>query len=85
MTWRDLAIETIRQVHAELPKEATLQQRKDALFAAYPFGQREFTPYKVWNQEKRKYLAQFGPPPGPLFNPQSPLDRAKAKSERRNA
>jgi hypothetical protein len=67
VSWRDQAAAVIRKVHAELGPNATYAERAHALRAAYPFGVRRYTPYKVWCEEQRKYLTQYMPTPaGPL-------------------
>ena len=74
--WAEEAARVIRQVHASLPQTATYDERRKALSAAYPFGQRAYSPYKTWLRHCRKYLAQYAPP-GKI--PLSPLERAMAK------
>ena len=59
--WADVAKQTIERVHSELPATATLAERKDALRAAYPFGEREYSPYKTWCKKQREYLRRFEP------------------------
>lgn len=51
MTWRDMAYKVTHETLAKLPASATLEERKAALFEAYPFGAREYTPYRIWRQE----------------------------------
>lgn len=86
MSWSERAREAIAKAHASLPKDATIEQRKKALFDAYPFGPREFHPYKMWLKEQRAYLATHSAEPaGPLLAVdwslvKSPLDIAKAKA-----
>lgn len=58
--WSDIARATIQRVHAALPATATLQERKRAIDAAYPFGERAMWPYKAWLKARRSYLARFG-------------------------
>ncbi|AVX04207.1 hypothetical protein MXMO3_01681 [Maritalea myrionectae] len=62
MTWRQAARRVIMEVHQSLPDDATLKQRKKALFDAYPFGLRRWFPYKMWCEEQKKYLANYGGP-----------------------
>lgn len=79
MDWSQHARETIQKVHASLPENATLDERKKALFDAYPFGDRAMWPYKAWNKAKREYLAKFDqsiPKPKHL----SPLERQMARA-----
>lgn len=85
MSWYDSAVATIREVTKDLPNDMPLDERTKIVDAAYPFGQREMWPYKMWLKARRQYLARFGYRVElPLFEqPMSPLDRAKAKSEAR--
>lgn len=62
MSWTDSAREVIAQVHASLPPDATYEQRKKALHDAYPFGPRQYFPYKCWCKAQRAYLAKYKPP-----------------------
>ena len=86
--WRDIAESTIRRAMASLPADAGLKDRKAAVDAAYPFGERRWLPYKVWLKARRKALIPFGyvplnqrkPISDQLAMHLSPLDRAKAKS-----
>ena len=83
MSWRDEAKAVIDRVDASLRFDATYEERAAALFAAYPFGERKYTPYKTWLQERRKYLTKYSPEPaGPLdARPHlSNLDRQKLRS-----
>ena len=80
--WADVAKQTIDRVHSELPATATLAERKSAMRAAYPFGEREYSPYKTWCKKQREYLRRFEPKTektAPLFV--SHLDKEKAKYE----
>jgi hypothetical protein len=45
--WRARSLEVINRVIAEHP-EADYSALRKALSAAYPFGEREHWPYKVW-------------------------------------
>jgi hypothetical protein len=58
-TRSEIAREVIGQVHRSLPENATIKERKAALKAAYPFGTREYWPYKAWCKAQREYLAKF--------------------------
>lgn len=71
MGWSDAAREVIGQVHASLPPEATYAERKKALYEAYPFGPRQYFPYKAWCKEQRAYLARYKPQSDP-----TPLEQA---------
>jgi hypothetical protein len=60
-TWRDSARPIIHRVlkEQEGSDEATIKQ---ALYEAYPFGQRKYHPYKIWLDEIRvqRKLKAFG-------------------------
>jgi len=49
-TWRDTCAPIIARVLAET-KDQPEEKIKKALFEAYPFGEREHFPYKVWLDE----------------------------------
>jgi hypothetical protein len=53
---------TIAEVHARLPADITLAERKKAIFAAYPFGERNYHPYKMWLKAQREYFANLENP-----------------------
>jgi hypothetical protein len=72
--WADAARETIQTVHAALPDTATLAERRKAIDAAYPFGMRQYSPYKSWLKARREYLVRFGYVPR-NSPPESPLER----------
>lgn len=59
--WHDRCWQVIGEVHASLPADATLAQRKRALHDAYPFGERRYFPYKAWCKARRQYLAKYEP------------------------
>jgi hypothetical protein len=81
MDWSRLARETIAQVHAGLPSGASLSDRKKAVDAAYPFGPREYWPYKAWLKARKAYLVQYGyGPPLPIEVHLSPLERMQKAS-----
>lgn len=83
MSWHDRAVETIRQATEGLPLDMPLEQRMKIVDAAYPFGERKFTPHKMWLKARRAYLARFGYRVElPLFDlPMSPLERARARAK----
>ena len=58
-TWGDIARARIVAVHASLPTTATLAERRAALRAAYPFGERRYWPYRAWCKAQRAYLARY--------------------------
>lgn len=61
--WRAHASAVIRRVLAELPPDTSLEAKKKAISAAYPFGERAMHPYKIWLSEVRK---QLGAKPSPF-------------------
>lgn len=63
MTWREAAQRRIQKVVDEVGLNDQ-KQLKQALFDAYPYGERKHYPYKVWCQEVRKILNQK-----PAFKP----------------
>lgn len=58
--WTAIAQRTIAAVDAELAPGTPLAERIKAIDAAYPFGQRAYSPYKTWLRERRRYLVQHG-------------------------
>ena len=59
--WRRRSREVIEATLAALPADATLADKRRALRDAYPFGPRQYTPYRMWCSEVRKAL-QSKPP-----------------------
>lgn len=53
MTWRDHAYPIIRRVLSETRGKSEAEIKK-ALREAYPFGQREYHPYRIWCDEIRR-------------------------------
>ena len=53
--WREKAAPVIARVIAE-NKDKSLKEIRKALYYAYPFGQREYHPYKIWLDECAKQL-----------------------------
>lgn len=68
MTRTDQARVAIAAVHARLPDDVSFKDRKAAIKAAYPFGERSYWPYKAWCKAQREYLKKYDPktPPPPL-------------------
>lgn len=52
MTWRDIARPIIERVILENPTASEKELRK-LLHDAYPFGVRQYHPYKIWLDEIR--------------------------------
>ena len=63
ISWGDQAWSAIRRLDERLPKDISLKDRKAALKAAYPFGERAHWPYKAWCKAQREYLARFSSQP----------------------
>lgn len=60
MDWSEISRQTVDKIAATLPDDLPMKERKAALFAAYPFGERAYWPYKAWCKAQRSYLAGFG-------------------------
>jgi hypothetical protein len=56
--WRREARNVIRRVLAELPADASEADKRKAVSAAYPFGQRAHHPYKMFLAEVRAHLGR---------------------------
>lgn len=52
-SWRDIARPIVAKVLADTAGQPELQIHL-ALFEAYPFGERRYTPYKIWRDEIRR-------------------------------
>lgn len=64
--WRTRARRVITEALASLPADATYDQKRRAINAVYPFGERNHHPYRIWLSEVR---AALGPPPRPEPRP----------------
>jgi hypothetical protein len=53
--WRDNASQIIRSVILEVGRKDEKKLRK-ALSDAYPFGERKYTPYKIWLDEIKRQV-----------------------------
>jgi len=62
--WHDRCWQAIDRIHSELPPEASLKQRKEALKNGYPFGECKYFAYRAWCKARRQYLAKYEPPKG---------------------
>lgn len=58
--WSAMARAAIARAHQTIPEGATLAERKAAIDAAYPFGERGYWPYKAWLKARRSYLVRYG-------------------------
>lgn len=71
-TWTDKAFKHIAALDAELGPEATYDERRAALRAGYPFGERKGWRYQAWLVAQRDYLGRHDNRPlteadAPLF------------------
>lgn len=57
--WRLAARVAIQRAIASVD-DGDLSKIKKAIDQAYPFGVREYYPYKIWLQERREYFFQMG-------------------------
>jgi hypothetical protein len=60
MSWFTSAVDTIAEITKDLPRDMELPERMKVVDAAYPFGERRYTPYKMWLKARRQYLARYG-------------------------
>lgn len=67
--WSHIARATIEKVAATLPDDMPFKDRKAAISAAYPFGERQYWPYKAWCKARKTYLARFDPKTPPTALP----------------
>jgi hypothetical protein len=58
-SWYESAVDHIRKLDATLPADMLIADRRKAVSAAYPFGQRRYWPYKMWLKAQKEYLARF--------------------------
>nr|WP_314430019.1 hypothetical protein [uncultured Brevundimonas sp.] len=67
--WSKEARRLIGEVHAKLPSDATLVQRKAAIRDAFPCDWRGASwPYRAWLKARKDYLRKFDDiAPAPLF------------------
>lgn len=70
MEWSKEARRLIGEVHANLPEDATLDQRKTAIRQAFPDSWRGASwPYKAWLNARKAYLKKYDDSaPEPLFD-----------------
>jgi hypothetical protein len=91
MTWGEQAFKAIHDALSALPDTATPLEKKRAIDAAYPFGERAFWPYKAWLKHRALTFKRLGiethhkaaidKPKSPYYG-LSPLEIAKMKSEK---
>lgn len=56
-SWRDAAKARISTIYVQVwafITEGEIDKARSTVFDAYPFGQRHYTPYKVWCEEVRR-------------------------------
>jgi len=58
-SWYDSAVDHIRKLDATLPADLPVEERKKAVSAAYPYGERRYWPYKMWLKAQREYMGRF--------------------------
>lgn len=77
-TWRQQARASLDKAHAAAIA-AGLEGKalEQALFDSYPFGERAYTPYKVWCEERRKVLAGLTNDGGRKASAEEQRERAK--------
>lgn len=60
--WRAVAQRVVTETMLALRPDATRKEAERALREAYPFGEREYWPYRVWLREQAAALrGRFGP------------------------
>lgn len=74
MSWYDQAKYVIRKTHEAMPEDISFADRKKAIHDAYPFGMREYHPYKMWCKAQREYLNAWNPDRGKIRPRQLPPD-----------
>lgn len=80
MSWYEKARHVIEREHAKMPEDISKADRKKWIQDAYPFGPREYFPYKMWCKAQRQYFERFGiverkkPPQQPKKPPQQPMN-----------
>lgn len=90
-TWYDRARAVILSIHADLPADATLAERKKALRENYPFHPSMSWPRKAWQKARRDYFARVVRAPEYAARSQSqipekhlsPLERMMQKGQQK--
>lgn len=79
MNWSEKSRETIARVHGQLAEDTPFKDRRQAIRDAYPFGTREYWPYKAWCKAQRVYLNKYDPkvPRPPLFDTRAALSAGR--------
>lgn len=81
-SWAERARTRIAEVHRTLPEDAPLADRIKAVDAAYPFGERAYSPYKTWLRARREYLVRYGYQPKGAPVTESPMERMMRRAQR---
>lgn len=58
-SWYEKAVEYIQEAGSKLPSDISIKDRKKAVSAAYPWGERRYHPYKMWLKAQKEYMASF--------------------------
>lgn len=58
-SWYERARDGISAMTRDWPRDMPFAERRRALQAAYPWGERANHPYKAWCKAQREYLARF--------------------------
>ena len=58
-SWYDKAREVIQTLDESMPADLPIEERKKAVFDAYPFVQRRYFPYRMWCKAQKEYLARY--------------------------
>lgn len=83
-TWREIARKHILRALEEAREQGLDEQAtKKHVSAAYPFGIRQYHPYKIWLDEVKKWLSpkQLADPPQPKHPIWQKLEEWKKLSE----
>jgi hypothetical protein len=80
MEWSRIARQEVARVALTIPDDTPLKARKALIDAAYPWGPRDYWPWKAWCKARRAYLERHGlkplhPPPRTLLDdlPRDPV------------
>ncbi len=60
MEWSRIARQEVARVGATIPEGTPLKERKTLIDAGYPFGPRDYWPWKAWCKARRAYLEKHG-------------------------
>jgi hypothetical protein len=77
--WRLKSREVIGRAMQEYVGPMSAADIKEYLSPFYPFGERKYTPYKIWLQEVNHYLSQIGA--APKWDPRPECDHWPLRHE----